>query len=53
MAICRRKLDEERGNPWICECPLCREARKEEGIETGRPRKEEEVDNESNRGTVS
>ncbi len=22
--ICRRKLDEERGNPWICECPVCR-----------------------------
>jgi hypothetical protein len=23
-------LDEERGNAWICECPLCREARGEE-----------------------
>jgi hypothetical protein len=27
MSICRRILDEERGNPWICECPFCREAR--------------------------
>ena len=26
--ICRKKLDEERGNSWICECPLCREERK-------------------------
>jgi hypothetical protein len=23
--ICRKKLDEERGNPFICECPICRE----------------------------
>jgi hypothetical protein len=21
--VCRKNLDEERGNPWICECPLC------------------------------
>ena len=29
--ICRKKLDEERGNiPSICECPLCQEARREE-----------------------
>lgn len=27
--ICRRLLDEEKGNPQICECPMCREARKE------------------------
>ena len=29
--ICRRKLDEERGNPfgWICACPLCEQQRKE------------------------
>jgi hypothetical protein len=27
MAICRRKLDVERGNPWICECPLCQAER--------------------------
>jgi hypothetical protein len=26
--ICRRYLDEQRENPWICECPLCREERK-------------------------
>lgn len=25
--ICRRKLDEERGNPWICECMLCKRER--------------------------
>jgi len=24
MPICRRRLDEQHGNPWICECPLCR-----------------------------
>ena len=30
MAICRRKLDEERGNPWICECPVCKEAKRRE-----------------------
>jgi len=28
--ICRRKLDQERGNPQICECPMCREIRKTE-----------------------
>ncbi len=28
--ICRKNLDEERRNPWICECPLCKEARKKE-----------------------
>jgi hypothetical protein len=27
--ICRRNLDESRGNPFICECPLCRDERKE------------------------
>lgn len=21
--ICRRKLDECRGNSWLCECPRC------------------------------
>jgi hypothetical protein len=21
--ICRKSLDEEKGNPWICGCPLC------------------------------
>lgn len=26
--ICRRNLDEERGDPWICKCPLCNYARK-------------------------
>lgn len=25
--ICRRILDSERGGPWICECPLCKEAK--------------------------
>ncbi len=25
--ICRKNLDEERGNPWICECPMYREER--------------------------
>jgi len=24
QVICRRKLDEERGNPWICGCERCR-----------------------------
>lgn len=28
--ICRRLLDEERGNPFICECPICGEIRKSE-----------------------
>jgi hypothetical protein len=27
--ICRRYLDELRGNPWICECPTCGEKRKD------------------------
>lgn len=31
--ICRRKLDQERGNPMICECPKCQQA-KNEGIES-------------------
>lgn len=26
--ICRRKLDEERGNEWICQCPKCCEERR-------------------------
>jgi hypothetical protein len=26
--ICRRGLDEERGNPWLCGCPFCVEAKK-------------------------
>jgi len=26
--ICRRNLDEERANPWICACPLCEQERK-------------------------
>jgi hypothetical protein len=25
--ICRKRLDEERGNPWICACPICGEER--------------------------
>jgi len=28
--ICRRNLDEQRGNPQICECPMCREAKRSE-----------------------
>lgn len=28
--ICRRVLDEERGNEWICECPICSQVRKGE-----------------------
>jgi hypothetical protein len=28
--ICRRILDEKRGNHQICQCPLCQEARKNE-----------------------
>jgi len=35
--ICRRKLDEERGNPQICECPICSE----------QGRRFEETENES------
>jgi len=27
--ICRRKMDEERGCPWICRCPWCAEKRRE------------------------
>ena len=38
MSICRRKFDEEHGNPWICECPLCREVRR--SIESPEGRKE-------------
>jgi hypothetical protein len=30
--ICRRLLDEERGNPWICACPLCEQQRKEANL---------------------
>ena len=25
--ICRKNLDESRGNPWICECYLCKKER--------------------------
>lgn len=28
--ICRRKLDEAKGNDWICACPLCQEARRKD-----------------------
>ena len=36
--ICRKNLDEEKGNPWICACPICREARgKDEPNETQTP----------------
>jgi len=28
--ICRKKLDEERGNDFLCGCPLCREAKRSE-----------------------
>ena len=28
--ICRRKLDEERRNEWICQCPVCK-LKKENG----------------------
>lgn len=45
-AICRKKLDEERRNPWICECPLCKEARKEEAIQIENPGKEDEEGHE-------
>jgi len=31
--ICRRKLDEERGNPFICGCPLCKQDRGEGSLE--------------------
>ena len=31
--ICRKNLDEARGNLWICECPMCREARRSESDE--------------------
>lgn len=27
--ICRKALDAERENPWICECPRCAEQKKE------------------------
>ena len=27
--ICRRALDESRGNPWICECFQCSKEREE------------------------
>jgi hypothetical protein len=26
--VCRRTLDEQRGNPLICECMMCRELKK-------------------------
>ncbi len=34
--ICRKSLDEARGNPWICDCPLCKNLRaRSEGNESG------------------
>lgn len=39
--ICRRRLDEERGNPWICVCPCCAEKRKEVGEGESRAGEEE------------
>ena len=38
--ICRRKLDEERKNPfdWICACPMCEQQRKEtKSLNAGEP----------------
>ena len=26
--ICRKYLVEQRGNPWVCECLMCREMRR-------------------------
>jgi hypothetical protein len=33
--ICRKNLDERRGNPWICECPMCRGKRKDNLLNPG------------------
>ncbi len=39
--ICRRKLDEQYGNEFICACPLCQQARGEED-EPGSPSRGQE-----------
>ncbi len=33
MSICRKELDEEHGNPFICNCPKCRGRREEKRME--------------------
>jgi hypothetical protein len=42
--ICRRRLDEERGNPFICECPMCREANKTEELKGDREKEMEDYE---------
>jgi hypothetical protein len=42
VIICRKKLDETQGNPWICECPFCREAKKKSDVGDGDKKEEED-----------
>jgi hypothetical protein len=30
QVICRRALDEDRGNPWICGCTACKGEREDD-----------------------
>ena len=49
--ICRKKLDEERGNPWVCECPLCKNERSSGDVEgTTEKQDSEKVDLEEIEG---
>jgi hypothetical protein len=41
--ICRKKLDEQYGNPQICECPMCREERKNNLLNLGKGKDKEQA----------
>ncbi len=35
--ICRKDIDREAGNPWLCRCPSCSRERKEKEGGTAKP----------------
>ena len=41
--ICRRKLDEQYGNPQICECPMCKERANSLNDGEGKDKEQEEI----------
>ena len=43
--ICRKNLDESRGNPWVCECPMCKQKR-DNGKNSIQENNEGEIDDE-------
>jgi len=47
--ICRKRLDEEHGKPWICRCPHCAQKRKDLEQQLGEQAGHEE---EGKKGTL-